>query len=128
MKNRKMLLIAAYLIGAVVDAAVSIPMFSMAFSGDYTNEVSYTLASGAILMIGWTFLLLWAAYKPVERRDVLLITLVPIIGLFITSLVINSQSAYPLEIFLFRIIGGPLLAALYVFTYLFSKHVTIERV
>ncbi|MFA5066274.1 MAG: hypothetical protein WC566_12540 [Dehalococcoidia bacterium] len=128
MKNRKMLLIAAYLIGAVVDAAVSIPMFSMAFSGDYTNEVSYTLASGAILMIGWTFLLLWAAYKPVERRDVLLITLVPIIGLLITSLVINSQSAYPLEIFLFRIIGGPLLAALYVFTYLFSKHVTIERV
>jgi len=58
---------------------------------------------------------------------VLLITLVPIAGLFITILVINSQDAYPLGIFLFRVIGGPLLAAFYIFTYRFSKSVTIEK-
>ncbi len=128
MDRKKIRLITAYLLGAVVDAVVSIPMFSMAFSGNYGNEVSYTLAAGAILMIGWTVLLLWAVHKPMERRGVLLITLVPIAGLFITTLVINSQDAFPLGIFLLRIIGGPLLAAFYIFTYWFSKSVTIEKV
>jgi len=128
MDRKKIRLITAYLLGAVVDAVVSIPMFSMAFSGNYGNEVSYTLAAGAILMIGWTVLLLWAVHKPMERRGVLLITLVPIAGLFITTLVINSQDAFPLGIFLLRIIGGPFLAAFYIFTYWFSKSVTIEKV
>lgn len=127
MKKKGILLIIAYLIGAVVDAAVSVPMFEAAFSANYNYEISYFIASGAILMIGWTFLLLWAAHKPVERRGVLLITLVPITGIFISSLVINAQSAYPLGIFLFRIIGGTLLASLYIFTYLFTKPVKIER-
>jgi hypothetical protein len=127
MKRKEILLITAYLIGAVVDAVVSIPMFGAAFSTNYNYEISYFIASGAILMIGWTFLLLWAAHKPVVRRSVLLITLVPITGIFISSLVINAQSSYPLGIFLFRTIGGTLLASLYIFTYLFTKPGKIER-
>ena len=127
MKMRRALLIVAYIIGAVVDAIVSIPMFSMAFSGSYNYDVSYTLASGAILMIGWTFLLLWAMHKPVERRGVLLITLVPIIGIFVSNLVINTQTAYPPGLFLFRVIGGSLLAILYIFTYLFTRPCKIEQ-
>jgi len=38
-------------------------------------EFTYAMRYGAPLMVGWTGLLFWAERKPVERRDVLLITL-----------------------------------------------------
>jgi hypothetical protein len=34
---------------------------------------------GAPLMVGWTVLLFWANLRPVERRDVLLITAFPVV-------------------------------------------------
>lgn len=41
---------------------------------------------GGSLMTGWTFLLIWALQKPVERRGVLLLTAFPVIfGLLITT-------------------------------------------
>jgi hypothetical protein len=41
---------------------------------------------GGSLMTGWTFLLIWALQKPVERRGVLLLTAFPVIfGLIITT-------------------------------------------
>ncbi|MCD4696787.1 MAG: hypothetical protein K8S16_11165 [Bacteroidales bacterium] len=43
---------------------------------------------GGSLMTGWTFLLLWAVRKPVERRVVILLTAFPVVfGLFIVALV-----------------------------------------
>jgi len=41
------------------------------------------LLAGAPLMAGWTLLLFWAHRSPVERREVLLITVVPVIAGFI---------------------------------------------
>ena len=41
---------------------------------------------GASLMLGWTFLLLWADRRPVKRRGVLLLTAFPVlVGLGITG-------------------------------------------
>ena len=37
------------------------------------------MGMGASLMLGWTALLLWADRLPVDRRGVLLITVVPVI-------------------------------------------------
>ena len=43
---------------------------------------------GGTLMTGWTFLLLWAVRKPIERRVVILITAFPVVfGLFIVALI-----------------------------------------
>ena len=43
---------------------------------------------GGSLMTGWTFLLIWAVRKPIERRVVILLTAFPVvIGLFITTLI-----------------------------------------
>jgi len=42
-------------------------------------DYRYAMAVGASLMLGWTCLLLWADRKPVERRGVLLLTIVPIL-------------------------------------------------
>lgn len=35
---------------------------------------------GVPLMVGWTLLLIWAAFDPAGRRDVLLITVAPVIA------------------------------------------------
>jgi hypothetical protein len=121
MKKKEIFLVIVYLIGALVDAAVSVPMFGMAFSRQFDYEVSYSMVAGGVLMVSWTVLLLWAALRPVARRDILLITLVPIAGMFISNCILGAQTAFPAGIFLFRIIGGPLLAALYIFTYFFTK-------
>ncbi|MBN2003203.1 MAG: hypothetical protein JXA21_07580 [Anaerolineae bacterium] len=44
------------------------------------SGVRYGLLNGAPLMIGWTILLFWADRKPVERKDILLLTLPVIAG------------------------------------------------
>jgi hypothetical protein len=121
MTKKEIFLVIVYLIGAVVDAAVSVPMFGMAFSRQFEYEVSYSMVAGGVLMISWTVLLLWAASKPVARRDILLITLVPIAGMFISNCILGSQTTYSSGIFLLRIIGGPLLAALYIFAFIFTN-------
>jgi hypothetical protein len=38
------------------------------------------MGMGASLMLGWTALLLWADRKPLARRGVLLLTVVPVIA------------------------------------------------
>ena len=44
---------------------------------------------GAALMFGWTALLLWADRAPVERRDVLLLTVFPVV----VGLAVNEAAA-----------------------------------
>ena len=43
-------------------------------------EYRYAMGMGAPLMLGWTILLLWADRKPMERKDILLITLLVVLG------------------------------------------------
>jgi hypothetical protein len=42
-------------------------------------EFNFAMRYGAPLMIGWTVLLFWADRKPVERKDILLITAFPVV-------------------------------------------------
>jgi hypothetical protein len=49
-------------------------------------EYRFAMGMGASLMLGWTVLLLWAARRPIERRGVLLLTVVPVI----LGLVVNE--------------------------------------
>lgn len=77
----------AFLLGAVVDGLAIIPMLSRRvgvalFGGDSSrNSVRYRYAwnIAASLLAGWTMLLLWGAAKPMERRDILLLTVFPVI-------------------------------------------------
>lgn len=84
------LLIASYVAGAVVDAGAAVGMaFPDRFSAasryllpfdPSRAEFKYGMRYGVPLMIGWTVLLIWAAFEPAGRRDVLLITVVPVIA------------------------------------------------
>jgi len=77
----------SFLIGAITDGLAIIPMAfprigSTLFGGDSSRlgaEYRYAMGIGASLMAGWTTLLVWGAFKPIERRDILILTLVPVV-------------------------------------------------
>lgn len=74
MRVRTALLRTAYWVGAIADAFAAIRLLLVPFrpSITYAPEME-TVAS---LMIGWTILLIWADRKPLERKFVLLLTVV----------------------------------------------------
>lgn len=85
----------SFLVGAITDGLAIIPMVfprigSVLFGGDLTRlgaEYRYAMGIGASLMAGWTALLIWGAISPIERRDILLLTLVPVIAGIIAATV-----------------------------------------
>jgi hypothetical protein len=79
----------SYRAGAVVDALATVSMifprrlWSLRFKGPFDRsgaELRYGLRAGAPLMAGWTVLLLWADRRPVERKDVIAMTAVPVVA------------------------------------------------
>src|SRR6266536_3015645 len=83
-----------YWIGAVVDGlAALLLLFPNLFAvvnqlSDFHPGIEYRYMAGtaASLMLGWTVLLLWADRKPLERKGVLVITIMPVIlGLVVTE-------------------------------------------
>jgi hypothetical protein len=61
-------------------------------------DVRYALSTAAVLMFGWTALLIWASMEPVARRGVLFLTAVPVIaGLALSTLLGVRLSYIPLN-------------------------------
>ena len=90
----------SFLVGAVTDGLAIIPMVfprigSALFGGDSSRlgaEYRYAMGIGASLMAGWTALLVWGAINPIERRDVLILTLVPVVAGIIAATVIAVRN------------------------------------
>lgn len=89
-------------VGAVVDLGAAVLMIWPAAirpgdkyrsSFDYRDPgFRYGMRYGAPLMIGWTVLLLWTAADPAGRRDVVLITVVPVVaGLMIVDVMASRR-------------------------------------
>ncbi|HEY3349766.1 MAG TPA: hypothetical protein VGM13_08335 [Thermoanaerobaculia bacterium] len=89
----------AFLLGAVTDGLAIVPMLSRRvgvalFGGEASrNGADYRFAMriGASLMAGWTFLLLWGAASPIERRDILLLTVCPVITGIVFATVVAAR-------------------------------------
>ena len=87
----------SYWAGAILDMLAALTMLFPALFAltnglqDFRPGIEYRFAMGmgASLMLGWTALLIWADRKPLERKGVLLITLVPVV----LGLVINETLA-----------------------------------
>ena len=84
----------SYRIGALVDGLAFVGMalpdrfgaqrrFARRFDVG-RPEFRYGMRYGAPLMAGWTVLLLWADRKPLERRGVLPITVMPVVAGLLT--------------------------------------------
>jgi hypothetical protein len=100
MNQRINFLKTCYYFGAAADLLAAIPMLfpevARAMFGlertAFTDDYLYVSRIGASLMLGWTFLLLWGSFKPVERRAVLLLTVFPVlIGLLIASILFAAS-------------------------------------
>ncbi len=87
MHNRLAFLRFAYWFGAIFDAAMIVPLLVPSVASAMLGieafhpgpDYRYASSIGAALMAGWTTLLIWGVQRPVERRDVLLLTVVPVV-------------------------------------------------
>lgn len=87
MRNKVIFLHISYWFGAVLDGLMVIPMLCPRIGGimfgidnfNPGNDYKYAMMVGASLMLGWTVLLIWADRKPVERKGVIMITVIPVV-------------------------------------------------
>ncbi|MGB3211410.1 MAG: hypothetical protein WBB19_11955 [Desulforhopalus sp.] len=73
-----------FILGAIIDGMIAVSWFLIASGWNIPNILNgyvgdgpgYRLAMyiGAMFMAGWTVILGWGALKPIERRDLLIIT------------------------------------------------------
>ncbi len=131
MKNQLLLLRISYWLGAIIDGLVAVqlllPKFWASFDGltGYTasTTVDFGLGIASALMFGWTFLLIWADRKPLERKGVLLLTVVPVIvGLALNNVLAVTSGLRPLQSVVPELGLQTGLAVLFIFSYLNARH------
>ena len=96
----KKLLIISYWIGIVADAAATALLFSPTLANlvlqpklfEISAAYLYVSRIAGALMLGWTVLLFWAQLKPIERADILLITLFPVVTLLAVAAVLVART------------------------------------
>ena len=94
------LLILSYWIGIVADAAATLLLFSPTIANfalqpqpfEISAAYLYITRIAGALMLGWTVLLFWAQLKPIERADILLITLFPVVTLLALAAILVAKS------------------------------------
>ena len=125
MKKKIIWLRISYWVGAIADGLAALRMLfpKIAYGVDYR----YALGLGASLMIGWTFLLIWADRKPLERKGVLLITAFPVItGILLAEIyavateLITFEKMLPTGVFLVALI------VLFSFSYFNAREVEAD--
>jgi hypothetical protein len=133
MKNKILLLRISYWLGAIIDGFVAIqlllPSFWASFDGlkAYTasTTLNFSLGIASALMFGWAFLLIWANGKPLERKGVLLLTVVPVIlGLMLNNVSVVMSGLRPFQSALPELLLQAALIVLFVFSYVDSGHAT----
>ncbi len=136
MKKKIALLRFCYWTGAVLDALTVIPMLSSQLGGrmfgianfNPAAEYKYAMGLGATLMLGWTFLLIWADRRPIERKGVLILTVCPVLaGLFLSGIyAVNSGMISAVNMIPMWIIQITI-ASLYSFSYFYTNSLRIKE-
>jgi hypothetical protein len=96
----KKLLMLSYWIGILADAMATVLLFAPSVANAVLTPQPFELTAAYLyvgriagaLMLGWTVLLFWAQLKPVERADILLITLFPVVALLAVAAVLVARS------------------------------------
>ena len=94
-KTRIFLIKLPYWLGIVADALWAVgllypPVFGLLTGNpDFNPDIQMQLVMGigGSLMTGWTLLLVWAVRRPIERRVVILLTALVVLGMFIITLI-----------------------------------------
>ena len=136
-KNKIMLLRFSYWLGAILDGLFALDMSYVTLIGSNSiltniftrNEflvggLSYRYALGiaAAMMWGWTFLLIWADRKPVERKFILPLTVFPVvIGLLGNNVFAVLNGLVDFELMLLKLITQCCLIVLFTFSYFYTR-------
>ena len=136
LNRARVLLRICFWAGALTDAGAATQMLSTrVFSLAYRvpgfapgADYRFAMRMGASLMIGWTVLLLWADRAPLERKGVLLITVLPVIvGLAANQVVALRDGFIPVgalaPVWALQLV----LAAGFIATYLYARAATSGR-
>ena len=105
----------SYWAGAIADGLVGVLTLVPSRMG--LPGFRYPMGLAASLMIAWAVLLLWADRKPVERRGVLPITVLVIIGLTLSGIYSVAVGLLPLSRIVPTTVLGVLLIVLMLFAY-----------
>ena len=96
----KKLLLISYWIGIIADVIATLLLFSPTLADAVFQPLPfergpmylYVSRVAGALMLGWTVLLFWAQRKPIERADILLITLFPVVTILAGAAVLVARS------------------------------------
>jgi hypothetical protein len=122
-----------FFVGAITDGLAVLPMVfpsigSKLFgtnSSRFSAEYRFAMGIGASLMAGWTLLLIWGSIEPISRRDILIITLVPVvIGIVVSTVIAVRKHIFVLKKVLPLWIHLSLVSVLYVVSYALSIRVS----
>jgi hypothetical protein len=112
-----------YWLGIIIDAieaiSAAIAHYSELFAGIATTR-------GFGVMTAWTVLLIWADRKPIERRIILLFTLIPIGATGLKSWILWSQELGSFQEHAVELIGSLLLFVLYLMAYILARKIARE--
>jgi len=116
----------SYWVGAIIDLLACLTMvFPALFAinnrlADFAPglEYRYAMGMGAPLMFAWTILLLWADRKPLERKGILPITLLVIIGEAVNEIVGVQNGFIPAGVIIVIGVLQVLLFGFFSFSYL----------
>ncbi len=129
-----LLLRISFIVGAVTDGLAVIPMVfpsigSALFGGNSSRsnnaEYRFAMGIGASLMAGWTLLLIWGSLDPIGRRDILILTLIPvIIGIVVSTVIAVRKHVFVLNKVIPLWIHLGLVNILYVVSYALSFRIS----
>jgi hypothetical protein len=130
MKKQQILLLrTTYWIGAILDALVATLFLLPDFWASFNQLTTYTanaplafaLGIASAMMFSWTFLLVWADRKPIERKGVLLLTLLPLVGLILNNISAVISGLRPFQATLPELALQFTLMGLFTFSYLTAR-------
>jgi len=115
--------------GIVADAVMAILMLNPHLFVRFTNVtlqpeagLRFGLQYGAPLMVGWTILLFWADRKPLERKDILLLTLPVVAGYLAVEIgsIHNGLTRFDqtLSVFILQVS----MCAMFIFSYIYARN------
>ena len=125
-KHAVFLLRLAFLLGAAADAAAIVPMVSNQSANAlwgfaaFPDPYGFAMAMGAALMAGWTLLLIWAFFRPLERRMVAPMTVLVVVGFVVAEIIAIRNGVLPFGKAVLSLILQALIIVLYSFAFTLS--------
>jgi hypothetical protein len=129
-----------YWLGVILDARAAIKLIQQRYielpekintvvSGKEFIDSVYSVGQDVALMFGWTFLLIWAVRKPIERRGVLFLTIFPVlIGLIINAVNGFLYGFIALKNVIPLLLGQSVLVVLFAIGYVVARNIENNKI